>query len=196
MFENIFNQIHAPTQVIASGTHRVRRRHDRAEDRRDARPVLEFLLGGGGAVVSFLALVAMWEAMMIAMMAPTVAPWLRAFDRMTSEGREGGRAARIASFAAGYATVWLGYSAVAAAAQLLLHRTGWLSHAHVLAAPLGALVFIGAGLFQFAPSKRACLTHCRNPLDACARALAERRRQRLPHRPLARRRTASAAAGR
>ena len=114
--------------------------------------------------MSFVALVAMWEAMMIGMMAPTVAPWLRTFDRLTSEGRDGGRAARVASFAGGYATVWLGYSAVAAAAQILLHRAGWLGHTHVLAAPLGALVFIGAGLYQFAPAKRACLTHCRNPL--------------------------------
>lgn len=113
----------------------------------------------------FVWLVAMWEAMMVAMMAPSVAPWLRAFARLASEGRDDGRVASAASFAGGYATVWLGYSTVAAAAQMLLHGAGWLGHAHVLAAPLGALVLIGAGLFQFAPMKRACLTHCRNPLS-------------------------------
>ena len=115
--------------------------------------------------MSFVPLVAMWEAMMVAMMAPSVLPWLRVFDRLTSEGRVGGRAARVTAFAGGYATVWLGYSAAAAAAQLLLHGAGWLTHAHVLAAPLGAIVLIGAGLFQFAPARRACLTHCRNPLS-------------------------------
>jgi predicted metal-binding membrane protein len=29
---------------------------------------------------------------------------------------------------------------------------------------LGAVIFLVAGLYQFAPLKRACLTHCRTPL--------------------------------
>ena len=29
---------------------------------------------------------------------------------------------------------------------------------------LGAVIFLVAGLYQFAPLKRACLTHCRTPI--------------------------------
>ena len=29
---------------------------------------------------------------------------------------------------------------------------------------VGAAILIGAGTFQFAPIKQACLTHCRNPI--------------------------------
>jgi len=34
-----------------------------------------------------------------------------------------------------------------------------------LAAPLGGLVLIGAGLYQVAPAKATCLEHCRTPLS-------------------------------
>src|SRR5206468_284506 len=43
-------------------------------------------------------------------------------------------------------------------------HAAWLSGSHTLPRSVGALVLIGAGLFQFTAIKYACLRHCRNPL--------------------------------
>jgi predicted metal-binding membrane protein len=96
--------------------------------------------------------------MMIAMMAPAVTPWLRAYDRLAGDAWGG-----TWRFAAGYFTVWLGYSIVAATLQSGLARVGGAS---LSASSLtGGGVLLVAGLFQFTPMKAACLTHCRNPLS-------------------------------
>jgi predicted metal-binding membrane protein len=96
---------------------------------------------------SFPALATMWFAMMTAMMVPTVWPWVSAFNRF------GGNRA---IFSTGYAVAWLLYSLAAASIQLLLP--------HELPRLLSASILFTAGAFQFAPIKRACLMHCRNPL--------------------------------
>lgn len=95
----------------------------------------------------YLPLVGMWFVMMTAMMLPTVWPWVASFDRL------GGN--RLVFFT-GYSIAWLLYSLVAASIQLLLP--------HHLPNTLAASILFAAGAFQFAPIKRACLTHCRNPL--------------------------------
>ena len=87
----------------------------------------------------------MWLAMMAAMMAPTVWPWIRSFHRF------GGSTL---AFGSGYLAAWLVYSFAAAAIQITLHPP----------ASIAPLLLIAAGLYQFAPLKRACLTHCRNPI--------------------------------
>jgi len=112
----------------------------------------------------FWPLVAMWFGMMTAMMAPTVWPWVRSIHRLS--GRESGRSIRAtAEFVAGYLLAWLVYSIGAAFLQLVLQRAGILGHpAASVTSGLGAAVFLFAGLYQFAPIKRACLTHCRTPL--------------------------------
>jgi predicted metal-binding membrane protein len=89
----------------------------------------------------------MWFAMMTAMMVPTVYPWVSSFNRL------GGNPA---VFSSGYAAAWLLYSIAAASIQLLLP--------HHLPDAVAASIFFLAGAFQFAPIKRACLMHCRNPL--------------------------------
>lgn len=91
-------------------------------------------------------LTAMWFVMMAAMMAPTVWPWVRSFHRL------GGATL---PFAFGYLAAWLGYSVAAAAVQLAVRTPAMLAPA----------VFVVAGLWQFAPTKRACLDHCRNPIS-------------------------------
>ena len=96
---------------------------------------------------SFLPLAGMWFAMMTAMMVPTVWPWVSAFNRL------GGNTTL---FSGGYAAAWLFYSLAAAAIQMLLP--------HELPRALTASILLTAGVFQFAPLKRACLMHCRNPL--------------------------------
>jgi len=112
----------------------------------------------------FWPLVAMWFGMMTAMMAPTVWPWVRSFHRL-SGGASGSSARATAGFVAGYLIAWLGYSIAAASLQLVLQRAGMVDHpAGSVTSGLGAAVFLFAGLYQFAPIKRACLTHCRTPL--------------------------------
>jgi len=113
---------------------------------------------------SYASAVAMWQAMVVAMMTPTVLPWVSTFARLTARSGDGEPTAlAVAAFPAGYFTIWLAYSAAAAAGQMALHQLGLLADDRVLA-PLAGLVLILAGVSQFLPLKRACLAHCRNPL--------------------------------
>lgn len=112
----------------------------------------------------FLAAVVMWQAMMVAMMTPTVAPWVLAYARLVGEDPPGARLAPSVTFAAGYFTIWLAYSIVAAAIQLALSASGLVGHDGPPPVLAGG-VLLAAGAFQFAPIRQACLTHCRNPLS-------------------------------
>ncbi len=114
---------------------------------------------------------AMWVAMVFAMMLPTAAPTFRAY---ATDG--GGRAFAVM---AGYTAVWLGVAVVAAAGQGGLVALGALApHMAPAATALSASVLIAAGVYQFTPLKRACLTRCRNPrvalLDGASPRLAFR----------------------
>ncbi len=106
-----------------------------------------------GASPGFVGSAAAWFAMMALMMAPTVWPWVRWFHRL---GRADGRsnAAATGMFAFGYLTAWLGYSVGAARLQSIVQ----------IPEALAPILLAGAGLYQFAPLKRACLAHCRSPL--------------------------------
>jgi amidase len=114
---------------------------------------------------AFLPLAAGWLAMMTAMMAPAVVPWLRTFGSLTAgPGRSRTKAA--AQFGLGYVTVWAAFSLAAAATERLLEHAGWIDplRGGRLAAPVGGALLVAAGLLQFTPFKSACLRHCRNPL--------------------------------
>jgi predicted metal-binding membrane protein len=114
---------------------------------------------------ALVAMVAMWQAMMVAMMTPSVLPWVLTFATLT--GREcdpRSTFGRVAAFGAGYFTVWFGYSVIAATAQTALQHAGFLEMGGRLPAAAGGAVLIAAGLLYFLPLNRACLTHCRNPL--------------------------------
>ena len=119
---------------------------------------------GAPGAAGFWLLTVMWFGMMTAMMAPTVWPWAQSFHRLSD--RESGRSFRATvAFVAGYLLAWFAYSLGAASLQLVLQRAGMLGHATAsMTTGLGAAVFLFAGLYQFAPIKRACLTHCRTPL--------------------------------
>ena len=114
----------------------------------------------GGAVWP---LALMWFAMMAAMMVPAVWPWVRAFHRFgRGHGSEAGGTAR---FASGYLLAWLGYAVGAALLQRALQGMALMATSGDVVVPwLGAVIFLVAGVYQFAPLKRACLTHCRTPL--------------------------------
>jgi predicted metal-binding membrane protein len=68
-------------------------------------------------------------------------------------------------FAAGYAVVWIAFSAAATFAQWLLDRSALLAPDMALASPvLGGAVLVLAGAYAFTPLAGACLRHCQSPL--------------------------------
>ena len=102
----------------------------------------------------------MWALMSAAMMAPTALPALATYDELPTTGRSG-----FAVLLAGYLTIWLGFSLLAAGAQMGLYRGDLVSafgdsRSRVLS---GVLLLI-AGAYQFSPVKEACLAKCRAPL--------------------------------
>jgi predicted metal-binding membrane protein len=114
---------------------------------------------------SFASAVVMWQAMMVAMMTPTVVRWLFTFAALTGRDRGAQHTfGSVASFGAGYFTVWLGYSVLAAMLQTALEHAGFLQMGGRLPSTAGGAVLIAAGLLYFTPFSRACLSHCRNPL--------------------------------
>lgn len=119
----------------------------------------------GGGAGSFLSAVLMAQVMTIAMMTPTFLRWLLVFADLAPSGSGGfARLRRAAALTAGYLATWVGYSLAAVAVQRLLQAGGWLREGR-LASAIGGALLVLAGAFQFAPVKRACLAHCRNPLS-------------------------------
>ena len=104
-------------------------------------------MAGATSAASFGALVVMWAAMMMVMMLPGTALAV---------------VARGALFAAGYALVWIGFSATAAVVQWELGRSGHLTASMALqSAVLAAVVVAAVGLYELTPFKNACLRRCR-----------------------------------
>jgi predicted metal-binding membrane protein len=116
--------------------------------------------------VELLLLFAMWSVMMVAMMTPSATPMILMFSAMNRRRAEHqGPVVRTGLFILGYLTAWLAYSAAAAVAQWVLHGLAVLSTAMVSTSPyLGGGLLLAAGVFQWTPLKRACLTACRSPM--------------------------------
>ena len=112
------------------------------------------------------AVVVMWGGMMIAMMLPSAAPMILAFDGLERRNAQAGRAmSRSLAFGGAYLLVWIGFSALAAGAQWALQASGVLTPMIVSNSNgLTAGLLILAGLYQLTPLKQACLRHCRTPL--------------------------------
>jgi predicted metal-binding membrane protein len=112
----------------------------------------------------------MWAVMMTTMMLPGGLP---AIDRIARNARgaspgASGIAAAV-SFAVGYLFVWITFGLVATILQRELASRELLSETMALRSTrLAALSLIAIGLYQFAPLKRACLSHCRT-MAACVR---------------------------
>jgi predicted metal-binding membrane protein len=109
----------------------------------------------------------MWAVMMVAMMLPSAAPMILTFAAVQRRRRaQGGAFVPTGVFIAGYLVVWAAFSLLATSAQYGLERAALVSPMMGKAAPwLGAVLLIGAGLFQFAPLKDVCLDKCRSPLS-------------------------------
>jgi predicted metal-binding membrane protein len=123
--------------------------------------------GGSGTALSALpALFAMWAAMMVGMMTPSVLPTVLLFSTMARQRRESGRAPlSVPAFVGGYLLAWVGFSLVAALVQTRL-RVALLPLAAQsrLAGIAAGTVLVATGVYQWTRFKSACLSHCRSPL--------------------------------
>ncbi len=109
----------------------------------------------------------MWWVMMVAMMLSSAAPVVLLFAAINRKQEENGNPFVPTSiFASAYLIVWAGFSMVAVAVQWSLERADLLSpmleSASVI---LGGVLLLATGVYQLTPLKRACLNHCRSPLQ-------------------------------
>jgi len=105
------------------------------------------LLLVAGQASGFAASFVMWNVMMVAMMLPSLLPWLVLFEPSQS-----------LRFASGYFAVWAGYCFAAAGAQHYLRAE------QAVTGEAAAAILIIAGAYQFTPMKQSCLRKCRSPL--------------------------------
>lgn len=117
------------------------------------------------SVWDFVATLAMWVVMMIAMMVPSAAPTVLLYARLQRDRRGERKVAPLTLFLAGYLTAWSAFSLAATVAQWGLHEGALLSGQMALRQPyLVAAVLLATGLYQWSSLKHACLEHCQSPL--------------------------------
>jgi len=111
--------------------------------------------------------IALWIAMMVAIMFPTAAPMIMMFARVHAKKQERGQPfVPTWLFASSYLLVWavtgvLAYGA-AVLGDALADQSTWVMDN---APRLGGGLLIAAGVYQLSPLKRACLSKCRSPFD-------------------------------
>jgi predicted metal-binding membrane protein len=120
---------------------------------------------GGWSFAEATTFVALWTVMMAAMMLPAAAPMILIFASAQT------RRTSVATvptwiFIAGYLLIWafvgvLVYAAVQIGSDVAT-RLAPLERARWAPLALGATL-VTAGLYQFTPIKRVCLTRCRSP---------------------------------
>jgi predicted metal-binding membrane protein len=117
------------------------------------------------------AFVGLWTLMMAAMMLPALAPL-----SVLYAGEGEGRGARAGGLAAGYLLTWAAFGVLA---LVLSDGAGRLADQHASAARwAGAVLLVGAGIYQLTPLKDRCLALCRSPLQILMRVGGYRGRSR------------------
>ena len=115
-----------------------------------------------------LLMVVMWALMMAAMMLPAAAPAVLLVAALARRKEAQSQSPmQTGFFAAGYLIVWILFSFTAASLQWSADQMAMLtSDMRVASAVLSGVIFLTAGIYQWTPLKRTCLSHCRSPLDA------------------------------
>src|SRR5262245_32396868 len=109
-------------------------------------------------------LLAMWCAMMTAMMLPSTAPTLRRYVSPIRADSQRRVLVRVCLFAAGYLSVWMLFSLAATALQRVLSGARLLTPMMEPATHrIGGVLLLAAGVYQFLPVKRSCLSACCSP---------------------------------
>lgn len=110
---------------------------------------------------------AMWGAMLSAIMLPAATPAILLFARINRLVRTV-RFPNLSTlmFVAGYLAAWGGFGALATLLQWALHDAGALDTGMAVANESACgLLLVAAGVYQWTPAKHACLQHCRAPLS-------------------------------
>ncbi len=113
--------------------------------------------------------VATWVVMLAAMMFPSVAPMVIAYDRIHSHRRRMGRYAppgSTAVFVAGYLVSWTAFGLVAYALYALVAaQSPGIFASDQGSRYLAAGVIMLAAVYQLTPAKNVSLMKCRTPMD-------------------------------
>jgi predicted metal-binding membrane protein len=119
-----------------------------------------------------LVFIAMWAAMMVAMMLPSTLPLLLLYRRVALFRGEARVGFATALLAAAYFFVWTLFGVLAYFAGSAMARLAMSSASAARSIPpLTGVALLVAGLYQLTPWKYACLRHCRDPLLLVARHL-------------------------
>lgn len=111
--------------------------------------------------------IALWAAMMVAIMFPTAAPMILTFARVQANRRERGQVfVPTWLFVGAYILLWSATGLLAYAAAVigdeLAAGSMWLMDN---AGRIGGGVIVVAGLYQLSPLKSTCLSQCRSPMS-------------------------------
>lgn len=109
----------------------------------------------------------MWLVMMIAMMTPSVTPLILIYAAVNRNRRQQQTPYTSPAYLLlGYFLVWAAFSLFATILQWLLQQVSLLNpEMETTNKVLGAVILIGAGIFQFTSFKHRCLNYCRTPLN-------------------------------
>jgi predicted metal-binding membrane protein len=108
---------------------------------------------------------AMWAVMMTAMMLPSATPMILVYATGVRRRQDGDASFQAYALAAGYLVTWALFSVAATALQRVLASFLVVSPMMELTnSKLGGALLCLAGVYQFTPFKRACLSHCQSPL--------------------------------
>lgn len=104
---------------------------------------------------------AIWVAMMVAMMFPAAAPMVLMYGRMRRSDPPS-----VALFTGSYIALWFAFGVLAyllgAAAESAASGSEWVAMNWGRA---GGILLVLAGVYQLTPLKDVCLRHCRSPLS-------------------------------
>jgi predicted metal-binding membrane protein len=117
-------------------------------------------------LIEFGYVFAMWVVMMIGMMTPSVVPTILIYARVGRQAAAQNKPfAGSGWFVAGYLIAWILFALLATVLQWALDRSALLTPMMESASNvLGAMILILAGLYQWTPAKRVCLSYCQAPL--------------------------------
>jgi predicted metal-binding membrane protein len=119
------------------------------------------------AVGDFFTTFLMWAIMMVAMMIPSAAPMVLTFTAVNRK-RSAIDTVFVPTwiFVAGYLLIWTVFSLLATLLQWGLHAASLLTPMTLTVGPLlGGGLLMAAGIYQWTPLKKSCLTKCVAPLD-------------------------------
>jgi len=131
-----------------------------------AHPTSWMAAGGNAGVLAGAAPYLLgWGVMMAAMMLPSAAPMIALYAGMRrNAARAGNRGVGGVLFASVYVALWLAFGLPVYVIERTVAAAAGSSHQVASLLPYGAaLTLAAAGIYQFTPLKKACLSVCQHP---------------------------------